>query len=180
MMAVKRSFVSNYVRILISGDDVRANKRLFKQILQGVQYIHSQNLLHRDLKVRQFLSSCIESDTTQNDKNKLLHMHGLENMLNSILNSSNMLYCIISLSVYQPNIKILLFDDGMSESWVLGRETLILEVIGSPQLYSITLSGMEIGRKLHRLVALAVTKRLVQSTGSALKMNTCVSHRTCF
>lgn len=34
----------------LTGDDARANKRLFKQILQGVQYIHSKNLLHRDLK----------------------------------------------------------------------------------------------------------------------------------
>ena len=36
---------------IMSGDDARASKRLMKQILQAVQYIHSQNLLHRDLKV---------------------------------------------------------------------------------------------------------------------------------
>ena len=50
---MKRLYVDTCMCTL-SGDDVRVSKKLFKQILQAVQYIHSKNLLHRDLKVDTF------------------------------------------------------------------------------------------------------------------------------
>jgi serine/threonine protein kinase len=55
LQTVAKTFLVLYVTVNVSDDE---NKRLFKQVLKGVEYIHSQRLIHRDLKVYYSRSLC--------------------------------------------------------------------------------------------------------------------------